>query len=162
MAERTGGVYTGINETAIGWERDGAIVSGAWFTSYNGRSIVVHMALDALVRQFIPVIFGYAFDQLGILRGLCFVDSTNGKALRLNARLGWRVHTVIPDAGRDGDLVVMTIDRAGYLDILNRYGTIQGSRYGWQIKHAGCAGLHEAGGQAGRVTDGALAAADSR
>lgn len=113
VCERTGGTYEPITSTAIGWEKDGELVAGTLFDMFNGRSICMHVALDKpITRTFLKTCFDYVFNQLGVQKAIGLVDSTNDSALRFDSHLGFVEEARIKDAGKSGDLVLLTMNRA--------------------------------------------------
>jgi len=123
VAKRVGGIWTGIHETAVGWQSGGELVAGCLFEKYVlRRSIVAHLAIERLSRGFILAVFRYGFVQCGIQTAIATVDSDNDKALALNKRLGFVEACRIPNAAKHGDMVIMTFDKAAYAAIEERYG----------------------------------------
>ncbi len=112
VCERTGGVYDGLG-SAIGLERDGEIVGGVLFDNYNGRSICMHVASNGtghwITPEFLRQVFHYPFIQLGVSVIIGQVDSTNSAALSFDEAIGFKLEHVIPDAGKFGDLVILTM-----------------------------------------------------
>jgi L-amino acid N-acyltransferase YncA len=111
--ERTGGVFEPKASSTLGWENeDGRLTAGVVFDQYNGRSLCMHVALERpLYRGFLRSCFRYAFDQLGVLKVIGLVDSKNEKALRLDRHLGFIEEAKIKDAGKTGDLIILTMTR---------------------------------------------------
>lgn len=112
VCDRTGGTYEPTTSAAIGWEQDGELVSGVLYDMYNGRSICMHVAAEKPVtRTFTKVAFDYAFNQLGVGKVIGLVDSTNDAALRFDRKLGFVEEARIQDAGKYGDLVLLSMTR---------------------------------------------------
>jgi len=112
VCERTGGTYDPSCSAAIGWEVDGELVAGTLYDQFNGRSICMHVAAEKPVtRTFTKVCFDYPFNQLGVQKIIGLVDSTNESALRFDHHLGFVEEGRIKDAGKYGDLVLLTMDR---------------------------------------------------
>lgn len=112
VCKKTGGTFEPSTSTAIGIETDGALTAGVVYDMFNGRSVCMHVAIDKPVtREYTRVCFDYPFNQLGVNKVLGLVDSTNSKALRFDRHLGFVEEARISDAGKDGDLVILTMTR---------------------------------------------------
>lgn len=114
VCERTGGTFEPSTSTAIGWmQSDGMLSAGTVYDMFNGRSICMHVAAEKPVtRTFLKACFRYAFDQLGVQKAIGLVDSTNESALRFDHHLGFVEEARIKDAGKNGDLVLLTMTKA--------------------------------------------------
>jgi RimJ/RimL family protein N-acetyltransferase len=116
VCERTGGLYEPSTSSAIGIERDGKLVGGVLFDMFNGRSICMHVASDGtghwLTREFLTTCFSYPFLQLGVEVIIGLVDSTNEAALRFDKALGFKVEHTIENAGKTGNLVLLSLAKA--------------------------------------------------
>ena len=114
VCERTGGQWVG-DGACIGLEKDGQLVAGVIFDQYNGRSACMHVASDGtrqwMTRQYLMVCFDYPFNQLKLNKLIGLVDSTNTDALRFDKNLGFVEEAVIKDAGKHGDLHILTMTR---------------------------------------------------
>ena len=113
-AEQTGGRYFAGSGQGIGWEKDGRLVAGVLYDNFNGRSVQMHVAAIGhqwLVRKYLRTCFDYPFNQLKVLKVVGLVDSTNTDALRFDFHLGFKEEAVIKDAGKHGDLHVLTMTR---------------------------------------------------
>lgn len=112
VCARTGGTFEPGCSTAMGWEIDGELVAGVLFDQFNGRSICMHVAAERPVtRSYTRACFSYVFNQLGVMKAIGLVDSTNAKALRFDSHLGFVEEARIKDAGKFGDLVILTMTR---------------------------------------------------
>jgi L-amino acid N-acyltransferase YncA len=110
--ERTGGIFEPNCSATLGWEVDEKLTAGVVFDQYNGRSLCMHVALEqSIPRSFLKACFDYAFNKLGVLKVIGLVDSTNEKALRFDRHLGFIEETCIKDAGKHGDIVILTMTR---------------------------------------------------
>lgn len=96
--------------TAVGLVRNGVIVAGAMFENWNGKSVMVHMTVSGgrLTREFIGVIFDYAYRQLDCKKVILPVDSTNIKSIAFVQHLGFREEARIRDATPTGDIIIFT------------------------------------------------------
>lgn len=113
-AERTGGDYHAGSGQGIGWERDGKLIAGVLYDNFNGRSVQMHVAAEGkhwLVREYLRTCFDYPFNQLKVNKVIGLVDSTNLDALRFDRHLGFVDEHVIKDAGKYGDLHILTMTR---------------------------------------------------
>lgn len=123
VCERTGGRYEPTCSQAIGWESDGELVAGTLYDQYNGRSICMHVAAEKPVtRAYTRACFSYAFEHLGVQKVLGLVDSTNSAALRFDRHLGFVEEARIKDAGKFGDLIVLSMTRPQCRWIGDRHG----------------------------------------
>lgn len=96
--------------SSIGVMDDGRIVAGAVFEGYNGRNMLVHMAIDEPVAalSLFKAIARYAFGQLGLSRLTLTAESSNIRAVRLHEKLGAVVEGRLFGAGRDGDDILIS------------------------------------------------------
>jgi len=107
------GYHPGLSR-GIGIEKDGNIVCGVTFENHNGRSVQIHVALEPgarMTREWLFVLFDYAFRQLAITKIIGVVDSTNTAALKFDKHIGFVEEHVIKDAGKYGDLHILTMTR---------------------------------------------------
>ncbi|MFK4444634.1 RimJ/RimL family protein N-acetyltransferase [Caballeronia udeis] len=115
VCERTGGVYSAVDSTAIGLERGTDLIAGVLFDHYNGASIAMHVAADGphwLNRAYLRGCFTYPFVQLGIKKIIGLVDSSNAAARRFDEHLGFVLEATIEDAAPHGDLLIYSMTRA--------------------------------------------------
>lgn len=113
VCERVGGDFGENLDAAIGLMRDdGTLAAGVVFDNYLGRSICAHIAIEgAMNREFLRSIFAYPFKQLGVLKIIGPVDSTNTAAREFDEHLGFVAEATIADGGRVGDLILYTMTR---------------------------------------------------
>jgi RimJ/RimL family protein N-acetyltransferase len=114
VAERTGGQYFDGSGHGIGWVKDDELVAGVLFDNFTGRSVQMHVAAarkNWLSREFMRFCFHYPFEQLKVNKLVGLVDSTNAAALRFDLHLGFQQEAVIKDAGKTGDIIVLTMTR---------------------------------------------------
>lgn len=113
IGEKTGGTYTPITGRFIGLETAGRIVACVAYTDYNGKSVQMHVACETRFNMdFLVFCFDYAFNRLMINKALTVVDSTNQKSLRFSQKLGFEIAHTIKDAGKEGDLYLLSMVRA--------------------------------------------------
>lgn len=113
-AERTGGSYFAGSGFGIGWEKNGELVAGVLYDCCTGRSVQMHVAAigkNWMVREYLRICFDYPFNQLKVNKVVGLVDSTNLDALRFDRHLGFVDEAVIKDAGKYGDLHILTMTR---------------------------------------------------
>ena len=98
--------------SCIGLEQDGELIAGVLYDNYNGRSVhasIVSVKGRSWNREFLCKIFDYPFNQLKVNVILITVDSRNIESLALVQHMGFALHAVIPEAGRFGDLVLLSM-----------------------------------------------------
>lgn len=106
--------YYSNSGQGIGIEKNGEIVCGVLFEDYSGQSIQIHVALKEgarMTREWFNVLFNYAFNQLKVKKIIGAVDSTNVKALQFDTHIGFVIEATIKDAGKHGDLIILTMTR---------------------------------------------------
>lgn len=94
----------------IGQERNGRLNAVVVFDAITERNSCIHIATLGkhwLGRRFLPNVFDYAFNHLGLHRLTGLVPVNNLRALRFNHHLGFRYEGVIREAREDGDLVML-------------------------------------------------------
>lgn len=115
VADRTGGNYYAGSGSSIGLARDGEIVAGVLYDNFTGRAVQMHVASDGsrkwMNREYLRACFDYPFRQLGVNKVIGIVDSTNTDALRFDHHLGFVTEAVIKDAGKHGDLHILSMTR---------------------------------------------------
>lgn len=114
VCERTGGLWSPVDSSALGLEHAGELVAGAIYDSFNGASIRVHLAGDGgswLNREFLRAGFRYPFLQLRVRKLIGLVDSSNTRAIRFDEHIGFRLEAVVKDAAPHGDLLIYTMRR---------------------------------------------------
>lgn len=85
------------------------------YNAFVGHTCCAHIVIQKpqhYTRSVIRETFVYPFEQCGIRTIIGLVDSTNHAALNLDRRLGFKDKLVIPGGGLDGDLVILTLDKA--------------------------------------------------
>lgn len=96
--------------TAIGWERDGVIVAGTSFESFNQNNGFGHQRIDSpATREYWFAVADYIFRQCKLKRFTALVEIDNEKAIKLNKRIGFEVEATLKQAGKNGDLLVMVL-----------------------------------------------------
>lgn len=113
---RTHGVKTGYTTAVgIGVEKDGEIQGAVVYHEYNGASLRIHVVSNKskrwVTREWLHVIFMYAFDQAKVKRITGFTPASNSGALKFNKAVGFVEETRLVDAEPDGDLIVLKMTR---------------------------------------------------
>lgn len=112
VARRTGGYYAPGSGNGLGWAREDVLVAGVLYDNFNGQCVQMHVAAERtnwLVRDYLFACFDYPFNQMRVKKVLGLVDSTNQTALRFNRHLGFVHEAVVKDAGKYGDLHILTM-----------------------------------------------------
>jgi hypothetical protein len=114
---RVGGVFNASTDHSLAVHRAGRIKGGVVYTGYLGASIMIHMAGSEdnwATKDFLWMVFDYAFVQLGCRKLVGLVPSTNTRAISVDLRLGFRLEgrltQMLPDP--DEDLLILTITKA--------------------------------------------------
>lgn len=98
----------------IGW-KDGELRAATLFNGYTRQNICMHVVSDGskrwMRREYLKFCFRYPFIQLGVKRITGMVEASNLEARRFDEHLGFRLETVLPDAGDEGDLCVYVMYR---------------------------------------------------
>lgn len=113
---RVGGLFNRATDHTVAVHRNGRVAGGVVFTGYLGSAITLHMAGSEdnwATRDFLWMVFHYAFVQLGVRKVLGLVSSANTRALSVDARLGFAVVARVPDIYPDGsDLMILAMDKS--------------------------------------------------
>jgi hypothetical protein len=125
---RVGGIFNDKIDHVIGvHDKEGKMRGGVVFTGYLGSAIMLHMAGDETNwagRDFLWMVFDYAFNQLGVRKLIGLVATNNLRALSIDLRLGFllegRIERVFPD-GSDLLLLTMTRPQCKWLDLKPLY-----------------------------------------
>lgn len=110
VAERTGEQEYPLY-TAIGLEKDGALVAGVVFNLKAGKNILMHVASDGsrhwMTPAYLSACFRYAFVQEGCNHITGLVRADNHAAQRFDEGLGFVRRGLLPCACEDGtDLII--------------------------------------------------------
>lgn len=104
----------------IGQKSGNKLVSVTAYTNILPNSCEAHIASDGqLTKTYVKSIFDYPFNQLGVKVILASVSKANHKSLNLCRKLGFEVKAEIPDAHKNGDLVIFALrkEQCRWLDI---------------------------------------------
>jgi RimJ/RimL family protein N-acetyltransferase len=94
----------------IGQLKDGKLTAVTAYTNILPNSCEAHIAVDGQIsRGYLRSIFDYPFNQLKVRVILASVSKANVKSLNLCRKLGFEVKAEIPDAHKDGDLVIFAL-----------------------------------------------------
>jgi hypothetical protein len=113
---RCQGVFNERLDQVIAVHRDGVIAGGVVFSTFLKTAISLHMAGSEdnwATRDFLWMIYDYAFNVLGVKWCLGLVESTNTRALDIDRRMGFRELARLPRLLEgDADLVILGMERA--------------------------------------------------
>ena len=102
--------YHAETSAAIGLVRNDEIVAGVIYENYNGRSLMVHIAITGrLTPQYLRDIFRYPFVTCAVNKIIAPVSSTNVKSIKLVENMGFIAEGRIRDAAPDGDIIMYTM-----------------------------------------------------
>jgi len=126
VVDRVGGRFDSLS-TAIGLEENERLIAGVLYNGCNKRSISAHIAGEGkswMTRDFLHVIFDYPFRQLGVNVIIGTVDSENRAARHFDERLGFKLLSILPDAGPKADMCIYAIkaNERRWLKLKDRYG----------------------------------------
>jgi len=104
---------------AMGVERDGKIIAGILFNSFNGSNATCHIAISKmtkLARELLNHGWLYAFKVCGLKRLTGMVEADNEKALKLDVHIGFKREAILAQAGAKGqDMVIMVLWPDNYI-----------------------------------------------
>jgi hypothetical protein len=92
---------------------DGHLRGVVGYDSYNGASVVMHMAGEPgwIDKAILHAAFDYPFNTMGCSQVLAFVPSGNDTAQDIDTRLGFETVVELEGAHPDGSLIVMRMKR---------------------------------------------------
>jgi hypothetical protein len=101
------------NTMCIGQLVDGEIKAVASYSSFEGRSCNFSLVGKGnfMSKDFLFAMFDYPFNILKVKVIIATIAGNNEVSLKLSRHLGFQEAAVIPDAHRDGDLVIMVMRR---------------------------------------------------
>lgn len=115
ICARIGKTWNPDAYTCVGLAAGERVLACSMYEGYTKQSIQIHVAVDspnAPIRKFLAASFHYPFVYLGCGKLLGLVNSSNKPALTFDLKLGFVPEAVIPDVYPDGDLVIVTMNRA--------------------------------------------------
>ena len=124
---RVGGVFNEKTDHSVAVHKDGRVQGGVVYTGYLGASIMVHMAgseTNWACRDFLWLVYDYAFNQLGVRKLVGLVPADNLRALSVDLRMGFRIEAKLAEmmpGGEDLLIVTMTKAECKWLRIKPRY-----------------------------------------
>jgi hypothetical protein len=117
IMRQVGGVYNERTDHSVAVHRDGRLKGGVVYTGYLGASIMLHMAGTEdnwATRDFLIMVFHYAFVQLGCRKLVGLVPAYNTRAISVDLRLGFRLEgrltEMLPDPYED--LLILTMRKS--------------------------------------------------
>lgn len=111
---RVGGLFNETTDHCISLHRDGILQGGVVYTGFLHASIMLHMAgneTNWATRDFLWMVFDYAFNQLGVRKLVGLVPSNNTRAISVDLRLGFRLEGRLTEMLADPheDLLILTM-----------------------------------------------------
>lgn len=98
--------------TAIGFERDGALVAGIMFDQFNGSNVEITVAgRGCFLRTVRDYLFSYAFDQLKVRRVTIRTRASNKRVRGLCEKFGCVVEGYQPAFYPDDDAILFGLIR---------------------------------------------------
>ncbi len=123
VAKKVFGTFTPETSEAIGLKRHGELVAGVIYENWNGRSMVVHVAVQGLMTPaYLAAIYHYPFVHVGADKVIAPIGEGNEESIRFVCKMGFRLEGRIPDAHPDGALLLYTMSREQCKYIGERYG----------------------------------------
>ena len=123
VASKIKGTFCPDHATAIGLEKDGALIAGITYENWNGRSIMAHIAIEGrMTPAFVAAIFDYAFNVCGAEKAIVPVGSDNAKSRKLVENMGFREEARIKDGQPNGDIIIYTLAKRDCRFLGEKYG----------------------------------------
>lgn len=94
---------------------EGNCMGGVIYDDYTGGCIFMHQASFSrnwLTGNMMWMVFDYPFNKLHVKKVAGVVNSRNEELLAFNQRLGFKEEARIKDAYDDGDMIILTMERA--------------------------------------------------
>jgi hypothetical protein len=124
IMDRVGGVFNPVTDHSLAVHREGQIKGGVVYTGYLHASIMIHMAGSEdnwATKDFLWMVFDYAFVQLGCRKLVGLVPAYNTRAISVDLRLGFRLEgrltEMLPDPHEDLLILTMRKDDCKWLRI---------------------------------------------
>jgi RimJ/RimL family protein N-acetyltransferase len=96
--------------TAIGEIKNGKLIAGICFEMQNKNNLWGHLRIDSSPsKSFWTITADFIFNQAGCKRFTATVEADNTKAIQLNKHIGFVIEATLKDAGKHGDLHIMTL-----------------------------------------------------
>jgi hypothetical protein len=93
----------------------GNLMGGVIYDGFTGGCVFMHQASfhpHWLTGNMMWIVFDYPFNQLHVGKVAGTINASNKELLDFNLRLGFKEEARIKDAYRDGDMVVLTMERS--------------------------------------------------
>jgi RimJ/RimL family protein N-acetyltransferase len=115
------------NSVGIGWEKNGEIIAALRYDSYNGTSMMMHVAAKGkrwMTKEYLFKAFHYPFVQLGLKKLLAPTEEGNLTARRFIEHIGFVLEHKIENACPSGAIYLysMTPEQCRFLG--DTYGQI--------------------------------------
>lgn len=94
---------------------EGNCMGGVIYDGFTGGCIFMHQAGFSkhwLTGNMLWIVFDYPFNQLHVNKVAGTINSNNKELLAFNLKLGFKEEARIKDAYPDGDMLVLTMERA--------------------------------------------------
>lgn len=121
------GTFDHTRDHTVALHENGVIQGGVCFTGYTGAAIALHMAgreTNWATRDFLWLVYHYAFVQLGCRKIVGSVSASNTRALSIDKRMGFVVEARLSEMYVDGsDMLIlsMTKARCKYLTMIPKH-----------------------------------------
>lgn len=112
IKKKAGNIF--YNFQAIGVEKDGELVGGVIYDSYEiGYRCAMSCAGETgwITRKFLNIFFDYPFNQLKVKVITASALSGNIDSCRVLEGCGFKEQVRIPEASKDGDLIIYAMYR---------------------------------------------------
>lgn len=111
----------------IGLEKDGELVAGVLYESFNGHNVWMHVAAAPgrlwATRKFLETCADYPFNQLGCSRVSGYVEASNAASRALCEHLGFTQEATLKGAASDGgDVILYAMWRKDCRYLKDRHG----------------------------------------
>lgn len=100
------------DSVCVGQVLGGELRAVVVYCNFQGESCNTHICsvgTNWLNKEYLRFIFEYPFEILKLKVILGIIDGTNKKSLKLSRHLGFVDVATIPDAHKNGDLVILTM-----------------------------------------------------
>jgi RimJ/RimL family protein N-acetyltransferase len=97
----------------IGLERDGELIAGVLYDSYNGQNVWMHIGAMPgthwATREFIFTVLYHPFITMGCRRVGAYIESSNTVARRFVEHVGFKVEATLSRAAHDGGDITLYV-----------------------------------------------------
>lgn len=115
LAEKLDMTWVPGKGSTIGLLTERGPVACGYFESYNGASVICHIATEGrnwLNRDYLWYFFHYPFEELGVRKILAPVDSTNKMCRRFIEHIGFTLEATLKDSCPQGDMLIYSMERS--------------------------------------------------